>query len=109
LFALFHFSFQSLLVVSHFSRLRSEISDLKTQIATGSRDPVTQQLATEFAELQTQLSNLKTEIATGLRNPVTQELSTEFAELRTQLSSLKTQIAGTPTPAPIAPPTQRPS
>jgi hypothetical protein len=34
-----------------FSMLRSEVSDLKTQIATGLRDPVTQQLSTEFAEM----------------------------------------------------------
>jgi archaellum component FlaC len=44
------------------STLRSEVDDLKTQIAMGLRDPVTQ-LSTDFAELRTQLSNLKAQIA----------------------------------------------
>jgi hypothetical protein len=33
------------------SRLRSEVSDLKTQIAAGFRDPVTRQLSPELAEM----------------------------------------------------------
>jgi hypothetical protein len=79
--------------------LSREVSALRTQIAAGSADPVSQQLSKELSEPQREVSALKTQIAPDFSGSDTKQISKEFDEPGKGISPLNAQIEPMPPPA----------